>query len=66
MSRLATRARALACTGAVAFAASPAFAHPGHGAPHVLHEGDGALVIWGLVVVAATAVAVRWLGKTRS
>jgi hypothetical protein len=43
-----------------------AAAHPGHGTPHLLHEGDAIAGWWVVGLLAAAAIAVRLFGKGRS
>jgi len=65
MTRFIARALTLAPV-LVAALAETAAAHPGHGTPHLLHEGDAIVSWWIVGALAATAVAVRLLGKDRS
>jgi hypothetical protein len=46
--------------------AGGASAHPGHGTPHLLHEGDAIVGWWIVGALAAAAVAARLLGRGRS
>jgi len=62
MPRILTHALALA----PALLAGVAAAHPGHGTPHVLHEGDVALGWWIFGALAAGAVATWLAGKRRT
>jgi hypothetical protein len=62
MTRLVTHALALAPT----LVAGAAAAHPGHGTPHVLHEGDAALGWWIFAAVAVGALATWIAAKHRS
>jgi len=62
MTRLVTRALVLA----PALLPAVAHGHPGHGTPHLLHEGDAALGWWIFAAVAVTACAAWWIGRRRS
>jgi hypothetical protein len=60
-----TRLISCALVLAPALVSSIASAHPGHGTPHLLHEGDAALGWWVFVGVAAAAGLSYALAKWR-
>jgi len=61
MNRLLAHALFLA----PALAAGVAAAHPGHGTPHLLNEGDAVLGWWMFATFATVAAVAWWLGKSR-
>ena len=65
MIRFIARALTLAPV-LVAALAEIAAAHPGHGTPHLLHEGDAIVSWWIVGVLGAAAALVLVFGKDRS
>jgi len=61
MARLVARVLSLAPV----LLAGVASAHPGHGTPHLLNEGDAALGWWVFAAAAAASGVVWLLGNRR-